>query len=53
VRNRDADRTAISIHVYGADIGSTPRSLYHLDGGAERFVSGYSNLASTSVRDDL
>jgi 3-mercaptopropionate dioxygenase len=36
--------TAISIHVYGADIGATRRHIFDADTGAVRdFVSGYSN----------
>jgi predicted metal-dependent enzyme (double-stranded beta helix superfamily) len=36
--------TAISIHVYGADIGTTPRHVFDTAGGAvTEFVSGYSN----------
>lgn len=45
VRNAFADRTSISIHVYGADIGTVERSVYLEDGTRKRFVSGYSNAA--------
>jgi len=36
--------TAVSIHVYGADIGTTERHVFDTDTGAvTAFVSGYSN----------
>jgi predicted metal-dependent enzyme (double-stranded beta helix superfamily) len=43
VSNAFSDRTSISIHVYGGNIGAVNRSVY--PGGARRkkFVSGYSN----------
>ncbi|WP_025598400.1 cysteine dioxygenase [Burkholderia sp. WSM2230] len=43
VSNAFGDRTSISIHVYGGNIGAVSRSVY--PGGAARktFVSGYSN----------
>ncbi|MFL9925347.1 cysteine dioxygenase [Herbaspirillum lusitanum] len=44
VRNAHEDRTSVSIHVYGANIGAVERSLYYQDGTRKRFVSGYSNL---------
>ncbi len=46
VSNAFADRTSISIHVYGANIGAVHRWVYPLDGapGARKpFVSGYFN----------
>ena len=43
VRNRFDDRTSISIHVYGANIGAVHRSVYPPEGGRKPFVSGYSN----------
>lgn len=40
------DRTAVSIHVYGADIGTTSRHVFDTATGAVKtFVSGYSNGA--------
>jgi predicted metal-dependent enzyme (double-stranded beta helix superfamily) len=42
VANAFDDRTSISIHVYGADIGQVERSAFDDDGRATRFVSGYS-----------
>jgi len=44
VRNAFDDRTSISIHVYGADIGAVERSVYTEDGQRRPFVSGYSPL---------
>lgn len=43
VRNAHDDRVSISIHVYGADIGTIARHTYTTDGESKRFVSGYSN----------
>ena len=45
VHNPHADRVAISIHVYGADIVTVQRSTYTEDGQRRPFVSGYSPLA--------
>jgi predicted metal-dependent enzyme (double-stranded beta helix superfamily)/rhodanese-related sulfurtransferase len=42
VWNSHADRTSISIHVYGANIGKVERSVYFADGSRKGFVSGYS-----------
>jgi predicted metal-dependent enzyme (double-stranded beta helix superfamily) len=44
VANAFDDRTSISIHVYGADIGAVERSVYTEDGQRRSFVSGYSPL---------
>ncbi len=41
----DTDEIAISIHVYGTDIGSHQRHTYTTDGAQRQFVSGYSNPA--------
>ena len=43
VRNAFADRTSISIHVYGGNIGAVHRWVYADDGSRKPFVSGYSN----------
>jgi 3-mercaptopropionate dioxygenase len=43
VRNVFADRTSVSIHVYGGNIGAVRRSVYPAEGGRKAFVSGYSN----------
>jgi 3-mercaptopropionate dioxygenase len=44
VANAYDDRTSISIHVYGADIGAVERATYDDAGQAKRFVSGYAPL---------
>jgi predicted metal-dependent enzyme (double-stranded beta helix superfamily) len=46
VHNAFDDRVSISIHVYGADIGTVPRSVYQADGSRQPFVSGYSPIDS-------
>lgn len=43
VSNAFADRTSISIHVYGANIGAVKRAVYLQDGSEKTFISGYSN----------
>lgn len=43
VANRHADRTSISIHVYGDNIGAVRRSVFPAEGGRKPFVSGYAN----------
>ncbi len=43
VANAFDDRTTISIHVYGADIGTVERATYDIDGTATPFVSGYAD----------
>ncbi len=43
VANAYGDRVSISIHVYGADIGVTPRSVYPVGGGRKPFISHYAN----------
>ncbi len=47
VSNAHADRTSVSIHVYGADIGEVSRATFTADGRQRTFVSGYSNDAAT------
>jgi len=49
VHNAFDDQTSISIHVYGADIGSVRRQSFDEDGGVHNFVSGYSNDRLTDV----
>lgn len=46
VHNAFDDRVSISIHVYGADIGTVQRSVYQVDGSRQSFVSGYSAIDS-------
>lgn len=43
VSNAFADRVSISIHVYGANIGTVRRHVFTADGTVKDFVSGYSN----------
>lgn len=43
VSNAFGDRTSISIHVYGANIGAVTRSVYPAGAGRKTFISGYSN----------
>jgi 3-mercaptopropionate dioxygenase len=51
VSNAFSDRTSISIHVYGGNIGKIQRSVYEQDGTSRTFVSGYSNQDSTNILD--
>lgn len=43
VSNAFDDRTSVSVHVYGANIGTVQRWVYAADGTRKPFVSGYSN----------
>lgn len=43
VENAERERASISIHVYGANIGSVERASYDAAGTPKRFVSGYAN----------
>jgi predicted metal-dependent enzyme (double-stranded beta helix superfamily) len=43
VSNAFQDRTSISIHVYGANIGAVRRAVYTPEGQEKPFISGYSN----------
>ncbi|MGI4985258.1 MAG: cysteine dioxygenase [Janthinobacterium lividum] len=43
VRNAFDDRVSISIHVYGADIGTVRRAVYAPHAPPREFVSAYSN----------
>jgi predicted metal-dependent enzyme (double-stranded beta helix superfamily) len=51
VRNAYEDRTSISIHVYGANIGAVRRSTYSADGVPKPFISGYSNQTLPNLWD--
>lgn len=52
VSNATADRTAVSIHVYGANIGAVQRHTFELVTGAPRdFVSGYHNRVLPNLWD--
>ena len=44
VANAFNDRVSISIHVYGADIGTVRRSTYDAEGKPKAFISGYADL---------
>lgn len=49
VANALMDRTSISIHVYGDDIGQVSRWVFPVDGPPKSFISGYSNDAAAPV----
>ena len=52
VSNATSDRTAISIHVYGANIGAVRRHTFDAASGAPReFVSGYHNAVTPNLWD--
>lgn len=51
VRNAFENRTSISIHVYGANIGAVRRAVYAADGSEKPFISGYSNLHLPNIWD--
>lgn len=52
VSNATSDRTAISIHVYGANIGAVRRHTFDPASGARRdFVSGYHNSVTPNFWD--
>ena len=51
VCNAFDDRTSISIHVYGANIGAVHRWVYAEDGSRKPFVSGYSNTTVPNLWD--
>lgn len=51
VRNAFADRTSISIHVYGGNIGAVRRAVFLADGSEKPFISGYSNAHLPNIWD--
>ena len=52
VSNVYDDRTSISIHIYGANIGAVDRHVYDPETGARKsFVSGYTNTAVPNLWD--
>jgi predicted metal-dependent enzyme (double-stranded beta helix superfamily) len=52
VENAFADRTSISIHAYGANIGAVARHVFVVDSGeAKPFVSGYANRVIPNLWD--
>ncbi|OJY22738.1 cysteine dioxygenase [Pandoraea sp. 64-18] len=46
VSNAYADRVSVSIHVYGANIGTVRRSVFTEAGERKSFISGYANAQS-------
>ncbi|MFT5376317.1 MAG: putative metal-dependent enzyme (double-stranded beta helix superfamily) [Candidatus Latescibacterota bacterium] len=52
VSNASADQGAISIHIYGANIGAVERHVYDESTAAKKpFVSGYSNEITPNIWD--
>ena len=52
VSNAHDDKTSISIHVYGANIGAVDRHVYDPDTSAQKsFISGYSNTTVPNLWD--
>lgn len=52
VANALEDRTSISIHVYGANIGGVARATYDPETGVEKsFISGYSSTETPNLWD--
>ncbi len=51
VSNAFDDRTSISIHVYGANIGAVERATFDAHGRPKRFVSGYANTRLPNLWD--
>ncbi|HEY2660007.1 MAG TPA: cysteine dioxygenase [Caulobacteraceae bacterium] len=51
VSNAHSDRTSISIHIYGANIGAVERATFDLDGRSKPFISGYTNAALPNLWD--
>lgn len=51
VHNAYDDRTSVSIHVYGANIGAVHRHTYPGTGGSKPFVSGYANTRLPNLWD--
>lgn len=52
ISNALPDRSSISIHVYGGNIGAVRRTVYDPATGAEKpFISGYSNEATPNLWD--
>ena len=52
VSNAIADKTSISIHVYGANIGAVKRHIYDpVSGNPKSFVSGYSSAQVPNLWD--
>jgi 3-mercaptopropionate dioxygenase len=53
VANAFDDRSSVSIHVYGANIGAVSRGAYDDAGRRKPFVSGYSNAGAPDLLEPL
>ncbi|WLS80061.1 cysteine dioxygenase [Erwinia pyri] len=51
VSNAYSDRTSISIHVYGGNIGAVKRAVYTETGEEKPFISGYNNAFLPNIWD--
>lgn len=52
VKNASSTETAISIHMYGQNIGAVPRHVYDpITGAKKKFVSGYSSAQVPNLWD--
>lgn len=51
VSNAFSDRTSISIHVYGGNIGAVKRAVYTETGEEKPFISGYNNAFLPNIWD--
>ncbi|WP_043605667.1 cysteine dioxygenase [Novosphingobium sp. Rr 2-17] len=51
VENAFADRTSISIHVYGGNIGAVARATFRPNGEERPFISGYANATLPNIWD--
>jgi 3-mercaptopropionate dioxygenase len=49
VANAYDDRTSISVHLYGANIGAVERATYDTAGNAKPFISGYANRTAPDL----
>lgn len=49
VRNASTTESAISIHLYGANIGAITRNTYDISGEKRSFVSGYTNAHMPNI----
>src|SRR5580658_1632056 len=49
VSNALADAVSVSIHVYGANIGTVRRHIFEPDGRTRPFISGYSNAEVPNI----
>jgi predicted metal-dependent enzyme (double-stranded beta helix superfamily) len=51
VANAEPERTSVSIHVYGGNIGAVERATYDASGARKPFVSGYANRSIPNLWD--